>query len=151
MSRMYALSLLLLLLLVSFQADQVLAGDIYLAAAESLNEVLTEALNGFTVKYPSVTVKRNFSGSGLLARQIENGEPADLFIPDSQQWQDYLKVRGFLDGRSIDVLSYSSQRIAYPLALTINGAKKSDAVACFRYLRSDEAKAIFVKHGFLVR
>jgi len=39
-------------------------------------------------------------------------------------------------------------RVTYPMGLTIAGAKKSEAVAFFTFLKSAEAKAVLTKHGF---
>jgi cobalt-zinc-cadmium efflux system protein len=37
-----------------------------------------------------------YAASSALARQIENGAPADLFISADQQWMDYLESRGLI-------------------------------------------------------
>jgi len=39
-----------------------------------------------------------FASSGVLARQIANGAPADLFVSANRQWMDWLVARGLLDG-----------------------------------------------------
>lgn len=39
-------------------------------------------------------------------------------------------------------------RVVYPSALTVSGAKNQDAVKFFAFLRSAEARAIVLKHGF---
>jgi molybdate transport system substrate-binding protein len=40
------------------------------------------------------------------------------------------------------------QRITYPMALTVAGARNRDAAAFYAYLRSDEAGSVLVKYGF---
>ena len=42
-------------------------------------------------------------------------------------------------------------QVTYPMALTVAGAKNSDAAAFFAYLHSDEAKKVLTKYGFAVR
>jgi molybdate transport system substrate-binding protein len=42
-------------------------------------------------------------------------------------------------------------RATYPVALTTAGGNKAEAVAFYRFLLSDEAKAILTKHGFAVK
>lgn len=42
-------------------------------------------------------------------------------------------------------------RVTYPMALTVAGAKNSDAAAFFAYLHGDEAKAVLSKYGFATR
>ena len=67
------------------------AGDVHLAVAASLREVVNELSDNFVKKHPSTTFKKNYAGSGALAKQIENGAPADIFISANTEWMDYLK------------------------------------------------------------
>jgi molybdate transport system substrate-binding protein len=45
-------------------------------------------------------VKFSFAASSVLARQIEAGGKADLFISADQEWMDYLQSRGLIDRQS---------------------------------------------------
>lgn len=65
-------------------------------AASSLTEVLT----GISALYEQQTgepVRLSFDGSGVLARQIENGAPADLYISAGTNWMDSLARQQLLD------------------------------------------------------
>ncbi len=42
-------------------------------------------------------VKASYQSSSTLARQIEKGAPADLFISANPQWMDYLAERNLID------------------------------------------------------
>lgn len=42
-------------------------------------------------------------------------------------------------------------RVTYPAGLTISGSKNAEAMAFFKFLKSDEAKKILVKYGFVVK
>ena len=42
-------------------------------------------------------------------------------------------------------------RVTYPMALTVNGGRKAEAVTFYRFLQSAEAKKVLVKHGFPVK
>ncbi|HME41062.1 MAG TPA: molybdate ABC transporter substrate-binding protein [Steroidobacteraceae bacterium] len=64
-------------------------------AAASLNNVLQELGDGFT-KESSVPVRFSFAASSALARQIENGAPADLFFSADVEWMDYLQARNLI-------------------------------------------------------
>jgi molybdate transport system substrate-binding protein len=59
-------------------------------AAASLTNVLQELGDAFT-KDSSVPVRFSFAASSTLARQIENGSPADMFFSADLEWMDYLQ------------------------------------------------------------
>jgi molybdate transport system substrate-binding protein len=70
------------------------AETIHLAAAASLRELVTEAAELFQQRHPEHRVLVNTASSGTLARQIEAGAPADLFLAADPQWMDYLVTQG---------------------------------------------------------
>lgn len=241
------LKLLLWLLAVATFPASASAGEINLSAAASLKEVINELADGYAGKNPAVRFRKSYGASGALARQVENGLPADIFISANLEWIDYLKnkkmletgtlrtfthntlvfvgqgekkvsamqdllklnriavgspksvpageyamealkraaldkplsrklvlakdardclvyaERGEVDGAFVyrtDALQakkvkilftvpqqlYSS--VTYPMALTLAGTRNGDAVAFYKYLQSEEAKAVLVKHGF---
>jgi molybdate transport system substrate-binding protein len=73
------------------------ASDIKLSAAASLTDVLTELSGRYEKKYTGIAIKISFAGSSTLAKQIENGAPADIFILADKEWADYLEQRSLLD------------------------------------------------------
>ncbi|MGA2708670.1 MAG: molybdate ABC transporter substrate-binding protein [Steroidobacteraceae bacterium] len=75
------------------------AGDepaIVVFAAASLTNVLQELGDGFT-RETNIPVKFSFAASSALARQIENGAPADMFFSADIEWMDYLQTRNLID------------------------------------------------------
>jgi molybdate transport system substrate-binding protein len=95
---------LLLLSLPSFSADSAKSSIIVFAAA-SLTNVMQELGDSFT-KETSIPVKFSFAASSALARQIENGAPADIFFSADLEWMDYLQTRKLIQIPSRhDVLS----------------------------------------------
>ena len=65
-------------------------------AAASLKEVMDAAAAAFT-KAGGPRVRMSYAASSALARQIEAGAPADLFISADKDWMDYLAARGLID------------------------------------------------------
>src|SRR5712664_4732592 len=61
-------------------------------AAASLTNVLQELGDGFT-RQTSIPVRFSFAASSALAKQIENGAPADIFFSADIEWMDYLQTR----------------------------------------------------------
>jgi len=80
------------------------AGLVVFAAA-SLKEALDEQILVFDPRGGNRIVA-SYAASSALARQIEHGAPADLFISADAEWMDYLATRGRIDGGSrVDLLS----------------------------------------------
>lgn len=68
--------------------------SIYVAA--SLTEVVQEFADSFQSANPHISIRLNGASSGTLARQIEQGAPADIFISAHPQWMKYLENQGHL-------------------------------------------------------
>jgi molybdate transport system substrate-binding protein len=45
-------------------------------------------------------LRLSFAASSALARQIEQGAPADLFLSADEPWMDYLRARSLIEGTS---------------------------------------------------
>ena len=55
----------------------------------------------------------SYAASSILAKQIENAAPADLFISADEDWMDYLQQRNMLDSKTrIDLLGNALVMIA---------------------------------------
>jgi molybdate transport system substrate-binding protein len=66
-------------------------------AAASLTDVVTALATDF----PGGGVVPSFGASSELARQIEDGAPADVFLSASPDWIDFLREAGKLDGEAV--------------------------------------------------
>ncbi len=67
------------------------AGPMVLAAA-SLRESMNAAADSWAAKGHERPVV-SYAASSALARQIEAGAPADIFVSADEQWMDYLQTR----------------------------------------------------------
>ncbi len=67
-------------------------------AAASLKESLDEAAAAYE-KTTGTPVRVSYAASSTLARQIEQGAPADVFLSADTEWMDYLQQRGKLQPR----------------------------------------------------
>jgi len=72
-----------------------LAAQVTVFAAASLTDSLQEIASAYE-KQTSDKIVFNFAASGVLARQIEEGAPADLFFSADQAWADALETKGLL-------------------------------------------------------
>jgi molybdate transport system substrate-binding protein len=72
-------------------------GKLVVYAAASL----TDVVNGLAKSFPDATVVPSYGASSELARQIEDGAPADVFLSASPDWIAFVKEAGKLDGDAI--------------------------------------------------
>src|SRR5215510_5907045 len=71
------------------------AAEIHVSAAASLTDSLKEIAAQYQ-KTSSDKIVFNFGGSSFLARQIEEGAPADLFFSADEAKMDGLEAKGFV-------------------------------------------------------
>jgi molybdate transport system substrate-binding protein len=71
------------------------AHTVLVFAAASLTDALEEVDRAFTDQ-TQVPVKASFAASSVLARQIESGAPAEVFLSADVEWMDYLEQRHLL-------------------------------------------------------
>ena len=64
---------------------------------------LTNALNDIAKQYEaekSIKIQSSFAASSALAKQIENGAPADIFMAADSKWMNYLQEKKRIDANS---------------------------------------------------
>lgn len=81
-------SLLALTMLAALTHHAQAAEKITVFAAASLTNALQDIATDYQKSHP-VEIVSSYASSSVLARQIEQGAPADLFISADQQWMDY--------------------------------------------------------------
>jgi molybdate transport system substrate-binding protein len=69
---------------------------ILVAAATSLQPALQEITAIYTETNPDRVVKYNFAASGILAQQIQQGAPVDVFIAAADRQMNALQKQGLL-------------------------------------------------------
>ena len=116
-----------------FAADSAaLSGKLLLLAAASTTEAVDEVREAFVKLHPGVTIRTSFGGSSALARQIEAGAEADLFLSASNQWARYLaekqlvaRQRNLLGNRLVVVVAADSKlEIRKPADLLQAGVRR---------------------------
>lgn len=69
--------------------------DVVVFAAASLKNALDEASAGWT-SATAKTATISYAASSALAKQIESGAPADIFISADRDWMDYLAGKNLI-------------------------------------------------------
>lgn len=80
------------------------AATLTVFAAASLRESLDEAACAFE-KASGHVVRISYAASSALAKQIEAGAPAQLFISADGEWMDYVESRKLLKGPRVNLLA----------------------------------------------
>jgi molybdate transport system substrate-binding protein len=121
-------------------------------AAASLTNVLQELGDEFMKDSPT-PVRFSFAATSTLARQIENGSPADIFFSADLEWMDYLQARNLIQpatrhdvlGNELVLIAPTESRVVlkiqphFALAATLGKGRLAtgdpDSVPVGRYAR----------------
>lgn len=90
-----ALSLTFISSLAQSEADK----KVVIFAAASLTNAIDEISNMYE-KESKIQIQTSYASSSTLAKQIENGAPADVFISADTKWMNYLKEKNALTNSS---------------------------------------------------
>ncbi|RTZ17317.1 molybdate ABC transporter substrate-binding protein [Vibrio aquaticus] len=101
MKRRHLIQFLTLLLMSSSSFGQ---ESIRVYAASSMTQAL-QALSTQFEREHDVKVTLIFAGTSSLARQIEQGAPADIFIAANQKWMDYLLSKEAIDSDAVTIVA----------------------------------------------
>jgi len=123
--------------------------SIFLAFASGLNAAenkdavvvfaaasLTNAINEISANYEQekgAQVKSSFAASSALAKQIENGAPADIFISADTKWMSYLKDKRALKDSTVTNLLTNNLVLIAPAGkrFDVNMQKSFDFFSAF--------------------
>src|SRR5215471_9528090 len=88
MSRLSAFFTAFIVLLASFSLSAAQDKTIIVFAAASMENALNDVNAAYTAK-TGVKVSPSYAASSVLAKQIEQGAPADVFVSADTDWMDY--------------------------------------------------------------
>lgn len=97
------LALLSLFLVPSSQAAE---NQVYVYAASSLTNALTDIAKRYQSQHPQQKIVLNFASSSTLARQIAQGAPADIYLSANEKWMAFLAKKHLItNGSKRDLLT----------------------------------------------
>lgn len=80
--------------------------DVLVFAAASTTNAVTEIGELYAARNPGRRITPSFASSSTLAKQIESGAPADVYISANQKWMDFLEEKNLIAKASrFDLLS----------------------------------------------
>ncbi|PHQ71814.1 MAG: molybdate ABC transporter substrate-binding protein [Sneathiella sp.] len=94
-------------------ASKAAADDIVVFAAASTTDVVNSLSQEFE-KRTGISVIASFASSSVLAKQIEQGAPANIFISANRFWLEFLMERGLLKPESLAQVASNSLVVAVP-------------------------------------
>jgi len=97
----------------------VCAANVTVSAAASLKEALDEQSRQFETRTGDKVVVA-YAASNALAKQIETGAPADVFISADLEWMDYLDQRRLLAPKTRVTLLHNTLVLIAPATSKIN-------------------------------
>lgn len=104
-------------------ASSARAGEVHLCCAASLKEVMNELASAYARNTPAAIFVKNYGASGTLARQVESGAPADIFISANVEWMEHLKKRGLVEPSSVRAFAFNALVFAGSTRKRISGMK----------------------------
>lgn len=100
-------------------SSNTLAENITIFAAASMTNVLQQIGTEYEKAYPEDKLIFSFAGSSSLAKQIEQGAPADIFISADQKWMDYVAQKLPNETQNIQTLVENELVLIAPKASSV--------------------------------
>lgn len=82
------------------RSSQATAKPLLVFAAASLKNTMDGVADAYETSHPGADVRVSYAGSSTLARQIQSGAPADIYVSANQDWMDQLEKTGLIDAAS---------------------------------------------------
>ena len=95
-------------------------GKITVFAAASMKDALEKAAADFKTE-TGTEVTLSLAASSALAKQLEQGAPANLFISADEKWMDYVQEKGLTDATTRAIVARNELVIAVPADSTASG------------------------------
>lgn len=123
---MSRLSALLAIFIASTPFHPSAAQEVVVFAAASLKDALDSLGDRFAMQSGN-EVRISYAGSGVLARQIIEGAPADVYISANSQWMDEVGAAGLIaPGARLDLLGNTMVLIGAPEAAPVTLGPDTD-------------------------
>jgi molybdate transport system substrate-binding protein len=90
MNQLRSMLAIIVVLLTMVCNSDLQAAELRVSVAASMTEVFKDLIADFSKLHPDVTILPNFGPSGGLAKQINQGAPADLYVSANPKWMEFL-------------------------------------------------------------
>jgi len=134
---LWALALVMMAAPISLPAVLAEKVELYVLAASSLTDVMTEIAGAYKQAAPEVEITFVFDSSGTLQSQIEAGATADVFVSAAQRQMDALEEGGLIKKESRKDLLVNKVVLILPAASAL-------ALSSFEDVAGDLVKMIAI-------
>lgn len=108
MKKMRVAHVLMALMMMIIFSAQAQAGQVRISVAASMTDLFKSLIATYTEQHAGVEIVPNFASSGALAKQIEQGAPAEVYVSANEKWMKYLLEKGKIDASTQKVFAYNS-------------------------------------------
>lgn len=105
-----------------------LGDEVSVFAAASMKTAL-DAVVGMFEEATGHSVTLSLAGSSALARQIQHGAPADVFVSANRSWMDHLETIGRIDPSTRIEVAGNRLALVAPVGADVDGAAIGQALA----------------------
>lgn len=78
--------------------------EVMIFAGVGMKNAVTEIIDSFSTVYPKIKILSNWAPSGVLAKQIAQGQIPDVFISANQKWTHYVdSLACIIDGKTMPI------------------------------------------------
>jgi molybdate transport system substrate-binding protein len=102
---------LVVVLAMVLTSGEIQAKPVYLSVAASMTDAFKEIISEFSIEHPQIEIFPNFASSGSLAKQIEQGAPADVYVSANPKWMAYLKKSKMVAEQT--VVTFAHNRLVF--------------------------------------
>jgi molybdate transport system substrate-binding protein len=90
-----------------FSVLTVQAQTVHLSVAASMTDAINEMITDFSAKHTAAVFRPNYGSSGSLAKQIEQGAPADIYLSANPKWMKYLVEKELVVPGTLRILAFN--------------------------------------------
>jgi molybdate transport system substrate-binding protein len=95
------------------------AETVYLSVAASMTDAFKEIIGTFVKEHPDAKVLPNFASSGSLAKQINQGAPAHIYVSANPKWMKFLVDEEMIAKGTDHIFAYNKLVFVAPEKTTI--------------------------------
>jgi molybdate transport system substrate-binding protein len=95
------------------------AETVYLSVAASMTEAFKEIISTFSSTHPEAKILPNFASSGSLAKQINQGAPAHIYVSANPKWMKFLVEKEMIAKGTDHIFAYNKLVFVAPEKTTI--------------------------------